>query len=79
MYSNVFFNCTTFFTFFHFAFFSFSIITSVAILQYLCVKYGLNEWYPTDLQAKAKVDEYLNWQHFNTRMQAASVFRIIVS
>lgn len=54
---------------------------SVAIIQYLCSRYDLPEhWYPRkDLKAQAKVNEYLNWQHANTRMNCAMVFRHLVS
>ncbi len=30
-------------------------ILSMAFLQYLCIDYGLNDWYPTDLEAKVKL------------------------
>ncbi|XP_061163342.1 glutathione S-transferase theta-1-like [Saccostrea echinata] len=58
----------------------FILTESVAILQYLCSKYDLPEhWYPRkDLKAQAKVNEYLNWQHANTRMNCAMVFRHLV-
>ena len=56
---------------------------SVAILRYLITKYGRlcaipDHWYPADIQKRAKVDEYMAWQHTATRMNAAMVFRIQV-
>lgn len=32
-------------------------------------------WYPKDVQARALVDEYLEWQHSNTRMACALYFQ----
>lgn len=55
----------------------FILTESVAILKYLVAKYNLPEnWYPrTNLQAQARVDEYMNWQHWNTRLKSAYLFR----
>lgn len=34
---------------------------SNAILRYLCVKHGLDEWYPKELPVRAKVEQWLDW------------------
>merc|ERR1711971_62441 len=50
----------------------FVLTESCAILKYLAAKHNVAEhWYPKqNLQAQARVDEYLNWQHFSTRFQS---------
>ncbi|XP_073510435.1 LOW QUALITY PROTEIN: glutathione S-transferase theta-3-like [Phyllobates terribilis] len=46
----------------------FTMAESIAILQYLINKYKTpDHWYSSDLQKRARVDEYLSWQHTNTR------------
>jgi glutathione S-transferase len=34
---------------------------SNAILRYLCFKHDLDDWYPTDLAARASVEQWLDW------------------
>ncbi|NXS13066.1 GSTT1 transferase, partial [Neodrepanis coruscans] len=48
---------------------------STAILLYLARKFKTpDHWYPSDLQKRARVDEYLAWQHTNIRAKASKVF-----
>ena len=49
---------------------------SVAQLKYICAKYPVApHWYPAGLQQRARVDEYMAWQHANTRLNGSMVFR----
>jgi glutathione S-transferase len=49
-------------------------------MKYLAAKYNVaDHWHPKDLRKQARVDEYLNWYHLNTRINAAFVFRTQVS
>jgi len=49
---------------------------SIPMSKYIIQKFELaDHWYPKDLKKRAKVDEYLHWQHFNTRLIAATLFR----
>ena len=50
---------------------------SHSIMRYLCLKYptNLNKWYPTnDLVKRAKIDEYMDFHHTNTRKCANLIF-----
>ncbi|XP_026989358.1 glutathione S-transferase theta-1b [Tachysurus fulvidraco] len=47
---------------------------SIAIMQYLVEKYGTpDHWYPADLQKRARVNEYLAWQHSAMRPHGSKV------
>ncbi|XP_077330906.1 glutathione S-transferase theta-1-like [Lithobates pipiens] len=53
----------------------FTLVESTAMLRYLVQKYDTpDHWYPSDLQKRARVDEYLAWQHANTRPNGCRVF-----
>ncbi|GMI21415.1 hypothetical protein TeGR_g15035 [Tetraparma gracilis] len=45
-----------------------------AIMKYLCVKEGWTDFYPTDLQQQALVDQYLSNHHSTTRKMTMKVF-----
>ncbi|KAM4049041.1 glutathione S-transferase theta-1-like, partial [Anomaloglossus baeobatrachus] len=52
-----------------------TLVESTSILSYLLQKYNtLDHWYPSDLQTCAHVNEYLVWQHYNTRPHGSRVF-----
>ncbi|XP_072099572.1 glutathione S-transferase theta-1-like [Mobula birostris] len=53
----------------------FVLAESVAILKYLAGKYQTpNHWYPSELQLRSRVDEYLAWQHMAIRFQGSRLF-----
>lgn len=42
----------------------FKLAESVAIYRYLASEYKIDDsWYPKDTKKRARVDEYLEWQH----------------
>uniref|UniRef100_A0A3Q2DNR8 glutathione transferase n=1 Tax=Cyprinodon variegatus TaxID=28743 RepID=A0A3Q2DNR8_CYPVA len=46
----------------------------IAILQYLAQKCSVaDHWFPADLQQRARVSEYLSWQHLNLRLHCSKV------
>uniref|UniRef100_A0A0A9XBW2 glutathione transferase n=1 Tax=Lygus hesperus TaxID=30085 RepID=A0A0A9XBW2_LYGHE len=50
----------------------FILTESVAIFRHLCRKYKVAEnWYPKDDVKRARVDEYLEWQHIGVRAPCA--------
>ncbi|EOA98343.1 Glutathione S-transferase theta-1, partial [Anas platyrhynchos] len=52
---------------------------STAILLYLSRKYNTpDHWYPSDIQKRAQVDEYLSWHHANIRANAPKTMWIKV-
>ncbi|KAA0196350.1 Glutathione S-Transferase Theta 1 [Hyalella azteca] len=56
----------------------FKLFESVAIMRYLCHKYPdhvADDWYPKDIAKQAYVDQYLEWQHANTRFGCAMYFQ----
>ncbi|XP_048859955.1 glutathione S-transferase theta-1a [Brienomyrus brachyistius] len=53
----------------------FVLTESVAILQYMVEMFSTpDHWYPADVQKRARVNEYLSWQHTAMRSHAAKVF-----
>ncbi|XP_076453326.1 glutathione S-transferase theta-1-like [Babylonia areolata] len=55
----------------------FCLTESIAMVEYIMNTRPVPEhWYPTsDPQKRAKVSEYLHWQHLNTRLHCATLFR----
>ncbi|KAG7266099.1 hypothetical protein CRUP_026736 [Coryphaenoides rupestris] len=53
----------------------FCLAESVAILQYLAEKFQTpDHWYPRDLQQRARVHEFLSWQHTALRLHGSKIF-----
>ncbi|OWY91873.1 Autophagy-related protein [Phytophthora megakarya] len=53
----------------------FALFEGNAILTYTAVKFGWTDLYPTDMQTRAKVDEFLHWHHTNTRLFTLQILR----
>jgi glutathione S-transferase len=54
---------------------------SHSILRYLCQKYNLPEqWYPhSDVAKQAKINEFMDFHHTNTRKCSYLVFHLVVA
>ncbi|KAE8992218.1 hypothetical protein PF005_g18711 [Phytophthora fragariae] len=53
----------------------FSLFEGNAILTYVSAKFGWTDLYPTDMQTRAKVDQFLSWHHTNTRLFTLQIVR----
>ncbi|XP_054711899.1 glutathione S-transferase theta-1-like [Uloborus diversus] len=54
----------------------FILTESIAMIRYLVREFKVEDhWYPKDSKKQAKVDEYLEWQHLNTRLFGSMIFR----
>eukprot|EP00002_Diphylleia_rotans_P013771 TRINITY_DN267_c0_g1_i9.p1 TRINITY_DN267_c0_g1~~TRINITY_DN267_c0_g1_i9.p1 ORF type:complete len:230 (+),score=54.31 TRINITY_DN267_c0_g1_i9:69-758(+) len=56
----------------------FKLHESNAILGYICDKFKLSSWYPTDLLTRSRINQYLHWHHSNTRMVTLDLFRPVL-
>ncbi|KAG5326039.1 GSTT1 transferase, partial [Acromyrmex heyeri] len=53
----------------------FNLGESIGITRYICREFKVDDhWYPSESKKQAKVDEYLEWQHLNTRFHCAAYF-----
>ncbi|KAM3610868.1 uncharacterized protein V6R79_009905 [Siganus canaliculatus] len=60
---------------------NFVLTESVAILKYLVQKHSskvADHWYPADLQQRARVNEYLAWQHSGLRTAGSKYFILML-
>ncbi|CAL4183473.1 unnamed protein product [Meganyctiphanes norvegica] len=56
-----------------------TIIESCTALRYIASKYDTSgKWYPSDLKARARVDEFLDWHHTTLRKHAVGYFLGVV-
>ncbi|XP_041931731.1 glutathione S-transferase theta-3-like [Alosa sapidissima] len=57
----------------------FCLSESIAMMMYMVEKFKTpDHWYPADLQKRARVNEYLAWQHGGIRMHGSKMFWITV-
>nr|QGA31151.1 glutathione transferase theta 1 [Pardosa pseudoannulata] len=57
----------------------FTLTESIAMIRYLSREFKVaDKWYPKDSKLQARVDEYLEWQHLNTRLFGSMIFRLRV-
>lgn len=55
----------------------FQLSESVAIFRYLASRNQIDDhWYPKNDQVRARIDEYLEWQHYHTRQTCAQYFML---
>lgn len=48
---------------------------SIAIFRYLTAKNNVaDHWYSSDIAVRGRIDEYLEWQHNNTRSTCSNYF-----
>ncbi|XP_014479434.1 PREDICTED: glutathione S-transferase theta-1-like [Dinoponera quadriceps] len=53
----------------------FKLTESIGIVRYITREFKVDDhWYPSDSKRQAKVDEYLEWQHLNTRLFCSTYF-----
>lgn len=57
----------------------FILTESMAIMSYLADKHKKSDWYPTDIQQRARINEYLHWQHLNLRLSGSMLFQTKVN
>ena len=49
-------------------------------MMYMVEKFKTPDyWYPADLHKRARVNEYLSWQHMSIRMHGSKMFWVKVS
>lgn len=57
----------------------FKLSESIAIYRFLDQEYAIaDHWYPKEKKLRARIDEYLEWQHMNTRLNCSTYFLIKV-